>query len=101
MWVNKDYIKCRWPQSGLDKAASFKVGVYNEDGSKQIATTLVATKRDMLTVSAFNFHYSAPTIKLRAAKTATLICVSKADSTITKKLKGKKPKCPKGFKAVG
>lgn len=97
MWVNKDYIKCRWPQSGLDKAAYFKVGVYNEDGSKQVATTVVSTKRDLLTVSALNFHYSAPTIKLQASKKRQFVCVNKSDKTDVKRLKNKKSKCPDGF----
>lgn len=68
LWVNKDYIRCMWPTSGLDRAKNFTVSVYNEDGSKQVATTTVAYKSGQLKVAAVNFHYSSPTIRLKAKK---------------------------------
>ena len=68
LWVNKDYIRCMWPKSGLDKAKNFTVSVYNEDGSKQVATTTVVYKKGQLRVAAVNFHYSSPTIRLKAKK---------------------------------
>lgn len=99
MWVNREYIECMWPQSGLADAKSFAIGVYNEDGTKQVATTLVAMKKDQLTVAAYNFHYSAPSIRLSKARTARVHCVSITDQTSVKKISGKK--CPIGFKAFG
>lgn len=68
LWVNKEYIRCMWPKSGLDKAKNFTVSVYNEDGSKQVATTTVVYKKGQLRVAAVNFHYSSPTIRLKAKK---------------------------------
>lgn len=68
LWVNKAYMKCMWPNSGLDKASSFSVSVYNEKGSKQAATTVVRYAKGELYVAALNFHYSSPTIRLKAKK---------------------------------
>lgn len=68
LWVNKAYIQCAWPSSGLAKANDFSVSVYNEDGSRQVATTVVSYKRGQLKVAAYNFHYSSPTIRLKAKK---------------------------------
>ena len=95
LWVNKEYMKCAWPQSGLDKANQFTVSVLNEDGSKQVATTVVSYKDNMLKVTALNFHYSSPTIRLAAAK-STITCLSKANKT--KKVTAIKPVCPTGYK---
>lgn len=68
LWVNKEYMKCMWPNSGLDKANRFAVGVYNENGTKQVATTTASYKKGQLKVAAVNFHYSSPTIRLKAKK---------------------------------
>ena len=68
LWVSKAYMQCMWPNSGLDKASKFTVGVYNENGSKQVATTVVRYAKSELSVAAYNFHYSAPTIRVKAKK---------------------------------
>jgi hypothetical protein len=100
LWVNLDFVKCQWPESSLWNANYFQVGVFNENGTKQTATTVVSAKRGQLYVAAYNFHYSSPTIKLQAAKRATLTCVSGSDSSKTRSVRGKKPKCPAGFKPL-
>lgn len=94
-WASTAYLKCRWPQSNLGETNQFTVGVYNEDGTKQIATTVASVKDGVLKVEAFNFHYSSPTIRLSAAKT-TITCVNKAKKT--KKVSALKPTCPTGYK---
>lgn len=96
MWVNRDYIECMWPESGLAKAKGFKVGVYNEDGTKQVATTLVSINKDVLTVAALNFHYSSPSIRVSRAKKTLVHCLNLSSSLEVKKVRGKK--CPNGFK---
>jgi hypothetical protein len=97
LWVSLDFVRCQWPESSLWNANYFKIGVFNEDGSKQTATTVVSAKRGQLYVAAYNFHYSAPTIKLQASKRATLSCVSDLDPSEIRTVRGKKPKCPAGF----
>lgn len=99
MWVNRDYIECMWPESGLSKAKSFSIGVYNEDGTKQVATSLVAMKKNMLTVAAYNFHYSAPNIRLSKSSKVRFHCVSVLDPTVARTVKTSK--CPEGFKRFG
>jgi hypothetical protein len=68
LWVNKEYMKCAWPESGLANANSFSISVYNEDGTKQTATSVISYKKGQLKVAALNFHYSSPTIRLKAKK---------------------------------
>jgi hypothetical protein len=66
--VNRDYMKCAWPTSGLHKANQFSVQILNEDGTKQVATTVVSYRAGVLRVAAENFHYSSPTIRIKAKK---------------------------------
>jgi hypothetical protein len=104
LWVSSSYMKCKWPESGLEKAPSFTVNVYNEDGTKQTATKVVSFRKGQLFVAAYNFHYSAPTVRIKAAKASKksrITCVSRSDSSLIKQLKGKRAKCPKGFKLPG
>jgi hypothetical protein len=97
LWVNLDFVRCQWPESGLWNANYFEVGVFNENGTKQTATTVVSAKRGQLYVAAYNFHYSSPTIKLRSSKRSSISCVSLEDVFVVKNISGKRPKCPSGF----
>jgi hypothetical protein len=96
MWVDLDFVRCQWPESGLWRANFFKVGVYNEDGSKQTATTVVSAKRGQLYVAAYNFTYSSPTIRLSASKSRAVTCFAIDNPSQIKSVKNKKT-CPKGF----
>jgi hypothetical protein len=103
LWVSAEYMKCKWPESGLDKAPSFTVSVVNSDGTKQNATKVVSFRKGQLFVAAYNFHYSAPTIRVKAGKSvkvskkSTLICEKVGEPSVTKKLKGKSSVCPGGY----
>ena len=66
--VNRAYMRCAYPNSGLHRANSFSVQVLNENGTKQVATTTVSYKAGVLRVAAENFHYSSPTIRLKPKK---------------------------------
>lgn len=101
LWVTREYMDCKWPDSGLADSPSFTVSVYNEDGSKQLATTLVAFKKGQFYVEATNFHYSAPTISLKPSKKRQLACLAKNDPSKVKTIRGTKPKCPKGYRPAG
>jgi phage baseplate assembly protein gpV len=82
------------------------ISIIAADGSVQnIATEVVGERNGWLTLSANNFTFSAPTIKIKlfqdapakpaVNKSVTISCVK---GKITKKVTGISPKCPSGFK---
>ena len=114
------YIDCRWPQNTLTKSPKIEVVVTNSDGTNQVATTAITLEKGVLKVRAFGFHYSQPTIVVRAtnkAETPVLndsnniavksppVIVNSKKITITcimgkkiKKVTAVKPLCPIGYK---
>jgi hypothetical protein len=108
------YLDCKWPGNVLTKSPRVEVSIVNTDGTTQIATTSVKIEKQILKVRAFGFHYSSPTIVLKASnnlllpslsdivdetnaatKKTTIACVK---GKLTKKVTAVKPKCPAGFK---
>lgn len=121
LWINTDFMNCRWPTNNLASAPSAEIRIINSDGSQQVAITTVAKNDDMLYLEATNFHYSSPRIEIKAAtggvmgveipgmnftesqaapakpKTKTIICKSVKNKKVSKSVSGTNPKCPKGF----
>jgi hypothetical protein len=64
LWMPESYLNCKWPTNTLTAAAAIQVMIQNEDGSYQVASTVVGRKNGMIRVEATGFHFSAPTIKL-------------------------------------
>lgn len=108
------YLDCRWPQNILTKSPRVEISIANTDGTTQIATTSVKIEKGILKVRAFGFHYSSPTIVLKASndlslpalfvtpdevktamKKTTIYCVK---GKLTKKVTATKPVCPVGYK---
>jgi hypothetical protein len=112
LWAPEEFIKCRWPENTLIGAAKITVEVLNPDGTQQIAVTSVKQANKILYFSAAGFHYSAPTIRVKAEKAAPVVTPSPsakpavaAKKTITcikgkasKKVSAVNPKCPSGWK---
>lgn len=105
LWAPEDFIKCRWPENTLIGAAKITIEVLNPDGTQQIAVTSVKQANKTLYFSASGFHYSSPTIRVSAPKTAVAPAASPKSSTITcikgkasKKVTAVSPKCPSGWK---
>lgn len=115
------YINCRWPQNTLTKAPRVEISVTNSDGTVQTAVTSVKSEKGILKVRAFGFHYSQPTIVLRASNDLTLpnpasVPISENAPTptikkifakktivcskgkLTKRVTSPNPKCPLGYK---
>lgn len=109
------YLDCKWPSNTLTKSPRVEISIVNTDGSTQVATTSVKIEKQILKVRAFGFHYSSPTIVLRASNNLSLPSLSAKvearDASVGKKtsitcIKGKiskkvtavKPKCPAGYK---
>jgi hypothetical protein len=108
------YLDCKWPGNVLTKSPRVEISIVNTDGTTQVATTSVKIEKQILKVRAFGFHYSSPTIVLRASNNLSLpslvidsgeVKASVAKQTITcvkgkltKKVTAVKPKCPAGYK---
>ena len=119
-YIPISYIDCRWPQNTLTKSPKIEVMVTNSDGTNQVATTSITLEKGILHVRAFGFHYSKPTIVVRATnkkeipalsdvskidpKSPPIVAKSKkltitcAKGKIIKKITAAKPVCPAGYK---
>jgi hypothetical protein len=101
---------------------SAEISVVSADGEKQIATTRLSESKDWIHLSAYNFGFSSPTIKMKlkqleeqkvipspspspseslavsvpaSIKKSTITC---AKGKVMKKVTSVKPKCPVGYK---
>jgi hypothetical protein len=117
--MRSDVARCIY---GFSKApVSAKVSVISADGTPQVATTVFSEKDGWVYLTARNFEYSSPSVKIKleqeapapaatvdtkpaatveskpvaAAKSATISCIK---GKLTKKVTGTNPKCPAGYK---
>jgi hypothetical protein len=96
-----------------DAATALTVSIATEAGGSSAAIAVVSAKNGNIIIDVSGFEYSKPrlTIKMKkgykasnkkisslAAPKYTITC---ARGATTKKVKGTKPVCPKGYKAVG
>jgi hypothetical protein len=117
------YLNCRWPNNQLSKSPRVEISVVNSDGTTQTATTSVRVENGILKIRANGFHYSSPTIVLKASnnlllpplastdamptpspsptlvrtliKKVTITCVK---GKVSKIVTGAKPSCPVGYR---
>jgi hypothetical protein len=119
--MRSDVARCVY---GFTKAPiNATISITSDDGTPQIATTLIGERNGWLYLQAKNFEFSAPIIKAKltqevvveptptptptptatatptkkpvVAKKTTITCVK---GKTTKKVTAVKPKCPTGFK---
>lgn len=101
---------------GFSKAPiNASISIISKDGSPQVATTVVSEKSGWLSLTAKNFEFSSPTVKVSLQQDQPAVApsepaapvkeVTAAKSSITcvkgktsKKVVAVKPVCPKGFK---
>ena len=110
--MRSEYARCLY---GFTKApVSATVSILSADGTEQIATSVLGERDGWLYLSANNFTFSSPTLKVKltqvkeeakpeAAPTASPTPVSKqviscVKGKLLKKISGVNPKCPAGFK---
>lgn len=114
--INSDFARCIY---GFSKApVSATVSILSSDGSSQVATTVLNEKDGWIRLSASNFTFSSPTVRVMLtqeaaqlptpemttqaspqlpAKKITITCIM---GKVKKKITSSKPKCPTGFKKV-
>ena len=114
--INSDFARCIY---GFSKApVSATISILSANGTEQVATTVLSEKNGWLRLSASNFTFSAPTIKVKltqeapaAEPTPTPAAIETpkpkpiVKTTITcakgkeiKKVTAVKPTCPSGYK---
>lgn len=95
--MRSDIARCVYGFSSAPIRASIQV--VNEAGVNSIATTTISEKNNWLSLAAYNFTFSAPTIKVNLSQAknlrSTISCIK---GKVTKKVTGTKPKCPAGYK---
>jgi hypothetical protein len=94
--INGDFARCLYGFSKAPVAA--KVEILSSDGSQQVATTVLSERDGWIRLSASNFTFSAPTIKVKLVQAKTIVCIK--GKTI-KKVTSLTPKCPTGYKKKG
>lgn len=104
--IHTAYLNCRWPDNTLTKSPRIEVSILNQDGTSQIATTSVAIEKGILKVRATGFHYSSPTIVLKASENLALPSLQNSEivevvppissTKIAESKKSYKIKCIKG-----
>lgn len=95
--MRSDVARCLYGFSKAPVSATISI---SGEGDKNIATTVVNEKAGWLKLAAYGFTFSEKTIRVKISqpKRTTIVCVTKAKPTKTKKVTGVNPKCPKGFK---
>ena len=100
--IRSDVARCVY--GFTDAPVSAVVTVTGGDGNNQVATTSVVEREGWISLSADNFTFSSPTIKVKLEQQQKL-SVKKSSKTITctkgsttKRVTGVSPQCPKGFK---
>ena len=118
--MRSDVARCIYKFSSAPVKASIEV-MYEDGGSGSVATTAADERNGWLYLSANNFTFSSPTLKVKLTQAAELVAVPSPSAktqaiaepkkvistkkTITcvkgktsKKLNGLAPKCPAGYK---
>ena len=112
--LRSDVARCIY---GFSKApVSASISVLSADGTAQVSTTVLNEKNGWLTLSAKNFTFSSPTVRIKltqeaevtatptptpsasskpAIKAVTITCIKGKTS---KKVTAVNPKCPSGYK---
>jgi hypothetical protein len=96
LWTFDAYMNCQWKNNTLASANNIAVEIVNKDSTVQTATSRVLHAKGRLYVEVSGFHYSAPTIKIKALKTS-IVCVYTKNAKLKKTVSGVAPKCPAGY----
>jgi hypothetical protein len=104
--LRSDFARCLYGFSNAPIKAAVTIS-YGQEGTQNVATETVSQDKakEWIYISAKNFTFSAPTIKVKftqetvvapeSIRKTTISCVK---GKVTKKITAVNPKCPKGFK---
>jgi hypothetical protein len=115
--MRSDVARCLYKFSAAPLTASIEV--VSDSGQTSVATTVFGEKKGWVELAAYNFGFSAPTVKVKLSqeadviapvptptptpsasakvpvKAVTITCIK---GKMTKKVTAAKPKCPTGYK---
>ncbi|MCX6444236.1 MAG: hypothetical protein NTY85_01705 [Actinobacteria bacterium] len=99
--IKSEVARCIYGFSSAPISAT--ISVISSDGVAQVATTTFTEKKGWMYLTARNFTFSSPTVKVsltqagstKTPKVSTITCFKGKTS---KKVTGSKPVCPAGFK---
>jgi hypothetical protein len=103
--LRSDFARCLYGFSKAPIKAAVTIS-YGQEGAQNVATELVTEDKakEWIYISAKNFTFSAPTLKVRFTQDKVAATAPSRNSTITcvkgktvKKVSGVAPVCPKGF----
>ena len=108
--MRSDVARCIY---GFSKApVSATVSIISSDGAPQFASTIFKETDGWVYLSAKNFEYSSPTLKVKLQQDAPvsvaqpagkvpaakkIITISCVKGKLTRKISGVNPKCPSGY----
>ncbi len=96
--MRSDAARCLYGFSNAPISA--KVLISSANGLSSVATTVVSEKNGWLNMKAAGFTFSEKTLKVRITQAKNQqYTISCTKDTVTKKVTGTKPKCPRGFKS--
>ncbi len=116
LYVSPEIAKCLWGSNVSSAKAT--VSIVSDDGSTQVATSVLKNDGNGLYLNVSGFHYSSGSIKLQMksetsvttskpkdviakpgqAQPATKRTISCIKGKVIKKVTAQSPKCPSGFK---
>ena len=107
--IKSEFARCVYGFTKAPVAAT--VSILSANGTEQVATTVLSEKNGWIRLSASNFTFSAPTIKVKLTQeapkeeatpsptpVAQKVSISCIKGKTTKKVTAVNPKCPTGYK---
>lgn len=97
--MRSDVARCLYNFTAAPVSAT--INVVSSNGVQQSATVAVGERKNWLYLSARNFGYSTPTLKVKLIqKKNQKYTINCKKGSVSKPVTGTAPKCPKGFKKV-
>ena len=93
--IRSDVARCIYGFTSAPISAS--ISVVSSDGNTNVATTVTGERNGWISLSANNFEFSSPTIKVKftqAVQKKRITCIKGKSKKV---ISGSNPKCPKGF----
>lgn len=97
--MRSDVARCVYGFSSAPVTAS--VSIASKDGVARIATSSVTESGGWLSLTADNFTFSSPTIKVKLSQIKAKKTITCVRGSSVKKVTAKSPQCPAGFKKHG
>jgi hypothetical protein len=94
--MRSDVARCIYGFTSAPISAS--ISVVSSDGNTNVATTVTGEHNGWISLSANNFEFSSPTIKVKFTQTDMKKSVTCTKGKTKKIVSGSKPKCPSGWK---